>query len=94
MGQIILVPVTMYLILTYGWRMTYLFWTVAIIILTLPIAIFMIRNNPEDSGYLPDGETANDKLQMIQMISKYKFYGGRSLIRILRIRFPLILNGK
>jgi len=54
-GALALSPLSQYLILTWGWRTTMLFWAgvifVVLFLLTLPI-----RNNPEDKGYGPDGE--------------------------------------
>ncbi len=57
-GTLLLTPLSQYLILTWGWRQTMLFWAIVTTVIMLPLAIF-IRDNPEDKGYLPDGELPN-----------------------------------
>jgi MFS family permease len=54
-GTLVLSPVSQYLVLTWGWRMTMLFWAGVTFAILLPLTIF-IRDNPEDKGYGPDGE--------------------------------------
>lgn len=54
-GVLILSPITQLLILLWGWRMTMFFWAGITLIITLPLALIM-RDNPEDKGYSPDGE--------------------------------------
>jgi MFS family permease len=54
-GTLVLSPISQYLILTWGWRMTMLFWAGVTFAVLLPLTIF-IRDNPEDKGYGPDGE--------------------------------------
>jgi MFS family permease len=55
-GALILVPFTNYLILAAGWRVT---WTVLggmILLLALPLAFLVIKDDPSDVGETPDGE--------------------------------------
>lgn len=54
-GTLILSPISQYLILIWGWRMTMLFWAGVNFVILLPLTLF-IRDNPEDKGYGPDGE--------------------------------------
>jgi len=54
-GTLILPPISQYLILTWGWRMTMFFWAGVTFVILLPLTLF-IRDNPEDKGYGPDGE--------------------------------------
>jgi MFS family permease len=54
-GTLVLSPISQYLILTWGWRMTLLFWAGVTFVILLPLTLF-IRDNPEDKGYAPDGE--------------------------------------
>jgi sugar phosphate permease len=51
----LLVPVIVWLIDVYGWRSALIILGLAMLILGLPLA-FIIRNTPEQCGYLPDGE--------------------------------------
>lgn len=57
-GTMILPPVSQHLILLWGWRPTMLFWAAVTLALMLPLAL-MIRNDPEEKGYSPDGEPLN-----------------------------------
>jgi predicted MFS family arabinose efflux permease len=54
-GTLALSPLSQYLVLTWGWRPTMLFWAGVIFVVMLPLTM-LIRNNPEDKGYAPDGE--------------------------------------
>lgn len=54
-GTLVLSPVSQYLVLTWGWRLTMLFWAGVTFVILLPLTL-LIRNNPEDKGYGPDGE--------------------------------------
>jgi MFS family permease len=55
MGTMVLTPVSQHLILTWGWRVTMLFWAGITFAVTLPLAA-IIRNDPEEKGCLPDGD--------------------------------------
>ncbi|MFC2069552.1 MFS transporter [Chloroflexota bacterium] len=57
LGTVILVPITQQLILLWGWRPTMFFWAAVIFVIMLPIAL-IIKSNPGDIGYAPDGEPA------------------------------------
>lgn len=48
-------PVSQQLIEMFGWRETYMILGVVVWVLILPLAIFVVRNRPEDRGELPDG---------------------------------------
>lgn len=61
-GTLFLSPVSQYLILLWGWRMTMFFWAGVMFVIMLPLAL-MVRDNPEDKGYLPDGESLNSTVQ-------------------------------
>jgi MFS family permease len=54
-GALILSPLSAYLILTWGWRETMFFWAGVTLVILLPLTL-LIRNNPEEKGYGPDGE--------------------------------------
>ena len=54
-GTLILSPISQYLVITWGWRMTMLFWAGVTFVILLPLTLW-IRDNPEDKGYGPDGE--------------------------------------
>jgi MFS family permease len=54
-GTLVLSPISQYLILNWGWRMTMLFWAGVTFVVLLPL-VLLVRNKPEDKGYGPDGE--------------------------------------
>jgi len=54
-GMLVLAPISQYLILQWDWRSTMLFWSAITLVIMLPL-VLMIKNNPEDKGYGPDGE--------------------------------------
>ncbi len=53
----LLPPLIARLLEAYGWRSTLLMMGVAILVLGIPLCL-VVRDRPEDSGYLPDGDTA------------------------------------
>ena len=59
----LLVPIVAWSLLTFGWRPTAFYSGVLVILIGIPIAQIM-RRTPEDYGYLPDGEVANDTDQI------------------------------
>ena len=52
----LLPPLIVQLVETFGWRSTLLQMGVAILVLGIPLCL-VVRDRPEDSGYLPDGDT-------------------------------------
>jgi MFS family permease len=56
-GQLVIIPVAMWLTLSYGWRTSYLWLGIAALVLLLPIAFAFIRNGPEERGLRPYGAT-------------------------------------
>jgi MFS family permease len=57
-GMSLLVPVTMWLILTVGWRAAYAVIGLSAAIVLLPLALWVIRESPESMGFGPDGLAA------------------------------------
>ena len=55
MGTFILIPLSQFLILSWGWRATMLFWTAVIFAIMLVLTWF-IRDKPDDTGNHADGE--------------------------------------
>jgi MFS family permease len=55
-GALILSPLSQQLVFTWGWRSTMFFWAGITFLLTLPLA-FLVRNNPGDKGFGPDGDS-------------------------------------
>src|SRR2546426_1594302 len=56
-GMSLLVPVVTWLILTTGWRMTYVLIAGAVLALVLPLCLWVVRDSPESVGLTADGAT-------------------------------------
>ncbi len=54
-GQLIVVPLAMGLTLSFGWRQSYLWLGLGLLVLILPFAIWLVRNDPRDKGLAPYG---------------------------------------
>ncbi len=54
-GMSLLVPVVTWLILTRGWRMTYVLIAAGTLALVLPLCLLVLRDSPESVGLTPDG---------------------------------------
>jgi MFS family permease len=54
-GMLVLSPISQYLVDTWGWRETLLFWAVVTFVVLVPLVSF-VKDKPEDKGYGPDGE--------------------------------------
>jgi MFS family permease len=56
-GQLVVIPLATGLTLAYGWRTSFLWLGAGLFVLVLPIALALIRNNPEERGLAPFGAT-------------------------------------
>ena len=56
-GALVLTPFTAYLILLAGWRMTWGVLGMMVLLLGVPVALLLIRDDPRDVGETPDGDT-------------------------------------
>src|SRR5512144_332156 len=54
-GMSLLVPALTWLILTGGWRLTYVVIAGAVVLLVLPLCLWVFRDSPESIGLTPDG---------------------------------------
>ena len=57
-GQMVVVPLAMALIGLYGWRASFLWLGVGMLVLALPVIALLVRNNPADKGLEPFGAGA------------------------------------
>ncbi len=60
-GGMIMNPVNTYLVQTFDWRKSYVILGAAILLVTVPLVLFVIRTRPSDVGLLPDGDEAGEK---------------------------------
>ncbi len=54
-GQMLVVPLSMLLIGLYGWRASFLWLGVGILVLALPVILTFVRDDPADKGLKPYG---------------------------------------
>jgi MFS family permease len=54
-GMSLLVPVVTWLILTLGWRTTYMLIGFGVLVLMLPLCLLVVRDSPESMGLEADG---------------------------------------
>jgi MFS family permease len=54
-GMSLLVPGVTWLILTTGWRTTYVLIAAGILVVMLPLCLWVVRDSPESMGLHPDG---------------------------------------
>ena len=57
-GMSLLVPVSMWLVLTVGWRAAYGLLGLTAIVVLLPLSLWVVRESPESMGLTPDGAAA------------------------------------
>ena len=55
MGQFLLVPISMLLIINHGWRLAVGFLGGLVLIVALPLVWKLVRDTPQSMGLLPDG---------------------------------------
>jgi MFS family permease len=56
-GQLVVIPLATWLTLTVGWRQSYLWLGLGLVVLILPLAATLLRNDPRDRGLEPYGAT-------------------------------------
>lgn len=54
-GMSLMVPTVAWLILTLGWRTTYIVIGIFVLVCLLPLCLFVLRDSPESMGLEPDG---------------------------------------
>lgn len=70
LGTLVLSPISQYMVLVMGWRETLFLWGGITFIVLFSLALF-VRNNPEEKGLRPDGETVLPDKALSQEISDY-----------------------
>jgi MFS family permease len=54
-GQLVIVPLAMWLTVHYGWRHSYVCLGVALLVVSVPLALWLIKDDPTRQGLLPFG---------------------------------------
>jgi OFA family oxalate/formate antiporter-like MFS transporter len=76
----LMLPFIVRLIDAFGWRTTFIILGLGMWILGIPLS-FVIRNRPEQYGYLPDGEASSDSMPDIETRNKGSNIGLREALR-------------
>jgi len=63
MGGLSMLPVASWLIAIFGWRMAYHILGLIILVVLTPLSLFVIRDRPGEMGLLPDGKSAQQKVE-------------------------------
>lgn len=56
-GQLIVIPLATALTVSIGWRSSFLWMGAGLLVFVLPVAVWLIRNDPEERGLRPYGAT-------------------------------------
>ncbi len=56
-GQLVVIPLATALTLWFGWRMSFFWLGVGLLVFVLPVAVLLVRNDPEERGLRPYGAT-------------------------------------
>ena len=54
-GQLILIPLTVWITVQFGWRTSYLSLGTALLVISLPLVLLLVRDSPGDKGLRPYG---------------------------------------
>jgi MFS family permease len=54
-GQLVMIPLATWLTLTLGWRQSYIWLGLGLVVLILPLGAALLRNDPRDKGLEPYG---------------------------------------
>jgi len=57
-GGMVMAPLAAYLLQRFGWQATYLAMALIICVVTIPLALAVVRTRPSDRGLYPDGDSA------------------------------------
>jgi sugar phosphate permease len=56
LGAMLIVPIVGFIIESSGWRLAFIFMGLLFYVVGIPLALFVLKKNPEEMGLLPDGE--------------------------------------
>ncbi|HET9492472.1 MAG TPA: MFS transporter [Methylomirabilota bacterium] len=56
-GQLVVIPLATALTVFFGWRSSFLWLGVGLLVLVLPVGAWLVRNNPEERGVRPYGSS-------------------------------------
>lgn len=78
-GGVIFIPLLTFIANTGGWRVGYFFCAIVLYIVVLPLALWVLRNNPSEMGLTPDGDsTEHPPLSPVSAVSGHVASPGHS----------------
>ena len=60
LGAMIIVPIVGFIVESFGWRLAFVFIGLLFYIGGIPLALFVLKQRPEEIGLLPDGEKPSE----------------------------------
>jgi len=84
----VMTPVLVFLIHSYGWRVTMVIAGIATMAIGMPLSL-LIRHRPEQYGYLPDGDKPGDKTSLTPASSGTKLERGIAARKELSVKQSL-----
>jgi MFS family permease len=63
LGTFVLVPLSQHLILSWGWRMTFIALAILLVVILLPLNGFFLRHKPQELGLNPDGLEDENRIE-------------------------------
>lgn len=70
LANVVVPPMNIYFIQTQGWEITWRFWSIAIILIFIPLSYFFMINNPEDVHLLPDNAPVSSHQDLLDEMEK------------------------
>ena len=58
-GQLVIVPLAMWLTVHYGWRQSYIWLAIALLVISLPLGFWLVKDDPRQQGLLPFGASTS-----------------------------------
>ncbi|MET3683947.1 MFS family permease [Alkalibacillus flavidus] len=78
----LLPPLNTYLIQTFDWRMVWVFWGVAILVIFIPAVLLVVRNKPADIGEVIDGSAKTPQRRLPTRLPSYILIGLALLVLV------------
>ncbi len=76
----VMVPLIVLLMETYQWRFTFILLGLGTLLVGIPLSL-VIRNNPEQYGYLPDGKSAREASALSAHSTAKKILGFKEILK-------------
>ncbi len=54
-GQLVIVPLTVWFITVYGWRLSYIYLGILLLVVSVPLTLWLLKDDPAARGLLPYG---------------------------------------